>query len=107
MAPSPAAAATATTAGNHPTITGHEYVDYNYFDLFVSIEGGLDSVLYWVLYTLDANCSVNDVIAGNQCACGWCNWVTAEPASSIRLANYDFGVYYYVLSRNSEDYSHS
>ena len=97
------AAATATTAANHPTITGHEYVDYNYFDLFVSIEGGLDSVLYWVLYTLDANCSVNDVIAG-QCAVGG-QLGTAEPASSIRLANYDFGVYYYVLSLNSEDYS--
>ena len=96
-------AATATTAANHPTITGHEYVDYNYFDLFVSIEGGLDSVLYWVLYTLDANCSVNDVIAG-QCAVGG-QLGTAEPASSIRLANYDFGVYYYVLSLNSEDYS--
>ena len=97
------AAATATTAANHPTITGHEYVDYNYFDLFVSIEGGLDSVLYWVLYTRDANCSVNDVIAG-QCAVGG-QLGTAEPASSIRLANYDFGVYYYVLSLNSEDYS--
>ena len=97
------AAATATTAANHPTITGHEYVDYNYFDLFVSIEGGLDSVLYWVLYTLDANCSVNDVIAG-QCAVGG-QLGTAEPASSIRLDNYDFGVYYYVLSLNSEDYS--
>ena len=97
------AAATATTAANHPTITGHEYVDYNYFDLFVSIEGGLDSVLYWVLYTLDANCSVNDVIAG-QCAVGG-QLGTAEPASSIRLDNYDFGVYYYVVSLNSEDYS--
>ncbi len=97
------AAATATTAANHPTITGHEYVDYDYFDLFVSIEGGLDSVLYWVLYTLDPNCSVNDVIAG-QCALGG-QLGTAEPASSIRLANYDFGVYYYVLSLNSEDYS--
>ena len=97
------AAATATTAANHPTITGHEYVDYNYFDLFVSIEGGLDSVVYYVLYTLDANCSVNDVL-GNQCALGGALG-TAEPASSIRLANYDFGVYYYVLSLNSEDYS--
>ena len=97
------AAATATTAANHPTITGHEYVDYNYFDLFVSIEGGLDSVVYYVLYTVDPNCSVNDVL-GNQCALGGALG-TAEPASSIRLANYDFGVYYYVLSLNSEDYS--
>ena len=94
-------AATATTAANHPTITGHEYVDYNYFDLFVSIEGGLDSVLYYVLYTLDANCSVNDVL-GNQCALGGALG-TAEPASSIRLANYDFGVYYYVISLNSDN----
>ena len=97
------AAATATTAANHPTITGHEYVDYNYFDLFVSIEGGLDSVVYYVLYTLDANCSVNDVLA-DQCILGGALG-TAEPASSIRLANYDLGVYYYVLSLNSEDYS--
>ena len=94
-------AATATTAANHPTITGHEYVDYNYFDLFVSIEGGLDSVVYYVLYTLDANCSVNDVL-GNQCALGGALG-TAEPASSIRLANYDFGVYYYVISLNSDN----
>ena len=95
------AAATATTAANHPTITGHEYVDYDYFDLFVSIEGGLDSVFYYVLYTLDPSCSVNDVL-GNQCALGSALGYVA-PASSIRLANYDFGVYYYVISLNSDN----
>ena len=95
------AAATATTAANHPTITGHEYVDYDYFDLFVSIEGGLDSVFYYVLYTLDPSCSVNDVL-GNQCALGGALGYVA-PASSIRLANYDFGVYYYVISLNSDN----
>ena len=95
------AAATATTAANHPTITGHEYVDYDYFDLFVSIEGGLDSVFYYVLYTLDPSCSVNDVL-GNQCSLGGALGYVA-PASSIRLANYDFGVYYYVISLNSDN----
>ena len=95
------AAATATTAANHPTITGHEYVDYDYFDLFVSIEGGLDSVFYYVLYTLDPSCSVNDVL-GNQCSLGGALGYVA-PASSIRLANYDFGVYYYVISMNSDN----
>ena len=97
------AAATATTAANHPTITGHEYVDYDYFDLFVSIEGGLDLVLYYVLYTLDPSCSVNDVLA-DQCILGGALG-TAPPASAIRLGNNSFDVYYYVLSLNSENYS--
>ena len=96
-------AATATTAANHPTITGHEYVDYDYFDLFVSIEGGLDLVLYYVLYTLDPSCSVNDVLA-DQCILGGALG-TAPPASAIRLGNNSFDVYYYVLSLNSENYS--
>ena len=94
------AAATATTAANHPTITGHEDIDYDTTEIFFSIEGGTDSTLFYLLYTFDPSCTANDIL-GSQCAFGGALG-TIAPSSSVILARYDYNIYYYVLSVNAD-----
>ena len=108
-------AATATTAANHPTITGHEDVDYDNVELFASIEGGTDSVIYYVLYSWIDSCTVN-MILGGQCVYVDNNgdtialgglyssdnaYVTYYPGESIYVGLFDYNIYYYVISVNS------
>ena len=99
-------AATATTAANHPTITGHEDIDYDYAELFASIEGGTDSVIYYVFFTWHPDCTLN-IILGGYCVSGSTAlgglYSTPYPDETISVQRFNIDTYYYIMSVNSVD----